>query len=46
MITNIYIFGMLIIWVTLIVLLLMYKLDKEYSGIMNELAAREARGEM
>ena len=46
MIVNIYIFGMIIIWVSLLIVLSMYKLDKEYPAIMNELAAREARGEM
>ena len=46
MIVNIYIFGMIIIWVSLLIVLSFYKLDKEYPAIMNELAAREARGEM
>ena len=46
MITNIYIFGMIIIWCTLILVLSMYKLDKEYPAIMEELSKREARGEM
>ena len=46
MIVNIYIFGMIIIWVSLLLVLSMYKLDKEYPAIMEELAKREARGEM
>ena len=46
MIVNIYIFGIIIIWVSLLIVLWMYKLDKEYPAIMNELAEREARGEM
>ena len=46
MIVNIYIFGMIIIWVSLLLVLSMYKLDKEYPAIMDELAKREARGEM
>ncbi len=41
-----YIFGMIIIWVSLLLVLSMYKLDKEYPAIMEELAKREARGEM
>ncbi|MBQ3727011.1 MAG: MFS transporter, partial [Selenomonadaceae bacterium] len=46
MIVNIYIFGMIIIWVSLLLVLSMYKLDKEYPAIMEELSRREARGEM
>ena len=46
MIVNIYMFGMIIIWVSLLLVLSMYKLDKEYPKIMNELAERESRGEM
>ena len=46
MIVNIYIFGMIIIWVSLLLVLSMYKLDKEYPAIMEELSKREARGEM
>ncbi|MBQ4405286.1 MAG: MFS transporter [Selenomonadaceae bacterium] len=46
MIVNIYIFGMIIIWVSLLIVLSMYKLDKEYPAIMEELSRREARGEM
>jgi len=46
MIVNIYIFGMIIIWVSLLLVLSIYKLDKEYPAIMEELSKREARGEM
>ena len=46
MIVNIYMFGMIIIWVSLLLVLSMYKLDKEYPVIMDELSKREAREEM
>lgn len=38
---NIYKFGPVIIWVAAIILLLIYKLDKEYPSISKELAERE-----
>lgn len=38
---NIYKFGPVIIWVAAIVLLMIYKLDKEYPAISKELAERE-----
>lgn len=38
---NIYKFGPVIIWVAAIVLLMVYKLDKEYPAISKELAERE-----
>lgn len=38
---NIYKFGPVIIWVAAIILLLIYKLDKEYPKISKELAERE-----
>lgn len=46
MIVNLYRVVPLIIWVVLIVLLLCYRLDKKYDGIIAELNEREARGEM
>lgn len=46
MIQNIYLYGPLIIWAIAVVVLVLYKLDKQYPSIMAELEAREARGEM
>ena len=46
MIVSLYMYGMIIIWVILLAVLFMYKLDKEYPKIMNELVMREAQGEM
>ncbi|MGN1007495.1 MAG: MFS transporter [Butyricicoccus sp.] len=46
MIQNIYLYGPLIIWAIAVVVLVLYKLDKQYPSIMAELQAREARGEM
>lgn len=46
MIINIYKFGPLIVWVIVIVTLAFYKLDKQYPEIMEELARREANGEL
>ena len=42
MIVDIYKYGPLIIWVAAVILLLVYKLDKEYPQIMKELAERES----
>ena len=41
---NVYLFGSMIILVITMVLLLVYKLDKEYPAIIKELEAREAKG--
>ena len=46
MIVNMYMYGMILIWVILLVVLLCYKLDKLYPKIMRDLVAREARGEL
>lgn len=46
MIVNLYMYGMIIIWVILLIILSLYKLDKEYPKIMRDLIEREARGEM
>jgi GPH family glycoside/pentoside/hexuronide:cation symporter len=46
MIININKFGPLLIWVVLIVTLSLYKLDRQYPKIMQELGEREARGEL
>lgn len=46
MIMNIYKFGPIFVWVVVIVTLALYKLDKLYPMIMQELAQREAKGEL
>ena len=46
MIMNIYKVGPLIVWVTVVIILLLYRLDKKYPMIMKELEEREARGEL
>ena len=46
MIRNIYIWGPIIVWVIAVIVLVLYKLDKNYNSIMKELHERESRGEM
>ena len=46
MIVDVYKFGPLVIWAVIIVVLALYQLDKNYDKIMQDLAAREARGEL
>lgn len=46
MITSLYKFGPMVIWVILIITLSLYKLDKKYPAIIKELEEREARGEL
>ncbi len=46
MIQNIYIWGPILVWTIAVIVLAMYKLDKNYGKIMEELGEREARGEM
>lgn len=46
MILNIYKFGPMIVWVSVVVVLILYKLDRRYHGIMEELTEREAKGEL
>ena len=46
MISSIFKFGPIFVWVAAIIVLLFYKLDKIYPTIAKELAEREARGEM
>ncbi len=46
MIISIYKYGPMIVWVVVIITLSLYKLDKQYPAIMEELAEREARGEL
>lgn len=46
MIINIYKVGPMIVAGGVIIVLLLYKLDKKYEGIMSELMERESRGEL
>ena len=46
MIMHIYEYGTLLIWVIAVIVLVLYKLDKIYPKIMQELGERESRGEM
>ena len=46
MIVHMYEFGIILIWVILLVVLFCYKLDKLYPTIMRDLVEREARGEL
>ena len=46
MIMNIYKLGPVIVWVVVIITLSLYKLDKKYPAIMEELAERELKGEL
>ena len=46
MISAIYIYGPIIVWVIAIIVLLFYRLDKIYPQIMVDLQEREARGEL
>lgn len=46
MIMNIYKLGPVIVWVVVIITLSLYKLDKRYPAIMEELAERELKGEL
>ena len=46
MITTIFKFGPILVWIVAIIVLVFYKLDKIYPKVMKELAEREARGEM
>ena len=46
MIMNIYQYGIPAIWIAAVIVLLLYRLDKQYPQIMRDLAAREQRGEM
>lgn len=39
-------FGPMVVWVTVIITLALYKLDKKYPQIMQELVERESRGEL
>ena len=46
MIIDVYRFAPLVVWITVIITLSLYKLDKMYPKIMEELALREERGEL
>ena len=46
MIVRIYKFGPLVIWAIIIIVLFLYQLDKKYDQIMQDLAQREACGEL
>lgn len=46
MIVDVYMYGLLIVWIIVIISLLMYKLDKLYPMIMKDLIMREERGEL
>ena len=46
MIMNIYKFGPVLVWVIVIAVLFLYKLDKRYDTIMSDLEKRERQGEL
>ena len=46
MILNVYKFGPMVVWIIVITVLSLYRLDKKYSQIVNELARREVNGEL
>lgn len=46
MIVNLYMYGPILVWVIIIIVLLLYKLDKIYPQIMKDLAIREAEGKL
>lgn len=46
MIIHIYMYGPIIVWLIIIIALLLYKLDKIYPKIMNDLVQREASGKL
>ena len=45
-ILNLYKFGPIIVWAIAVVILFFYKLDEKIPMIMEELAEREAKGEL
>lgn len=46
MVINVYMWGPIIVWIIVLVILWLYKLDKQYPQIMQDLAKREAKGEL
>ena len=45
-ISNLYKFGPIIVWVVILLVLMVYHLDRDYDTIINDLSAREQNGEM
>lgn len=43
MVKNLYIYGTVIAWIAVAVLMILYHLDKQYDGIISDLAKRETR---
>jgi GPH family glycoside/pentoside/hexuronide:cation symporter len=46
MIIDLYEIGPIFVWVAIIIVLVLYRLDKIYPQIMKDLVAREAKGEL
>ena len=46
MIVSLYMYGPILVWIVLIIVLLAYNLDKIYPQIMKDLAKREAEGKL
>lgn len=46
MIINIYVYGILLIWIVAVIVLLLYRLDRLYPQIMEDLSEREKHGEL
>ena len=46
MIESIYAWGPILVWGIAVIALILYRLDKLYPKIMEELSERESRGEM
>ena len=46
MIINLYMLGPIFVWIVIIIVLLLYKLDKMYPQIMRDLIKREAEGKL
>ena len=46
MIINLYMWGPIFVWIVIIIVLLLYKLDKMYPQIMRDLIKREAEGKL
>lgn len=46
MIESIYVWGPILVWGIAVITLILYRLDKLYPKIMDELSERESRGEL
>ena len=46
MVINVYMWGPIIVWIIVLLILWLYKLDKQYPQIMRDLVEREAKGEL